>query len=77
MLKEGAPVDETPEAKNMRITTMSNVILQNADCFDAETRATAQTFKDQTEADAQDAAVSDAADRVAQCLTLVDVGTGC
>jgi hypothetical protein len=77
MLKVEAPADETQEAKNLRIGTMSNVILQNPDCFDAETRATAQAFKDQRASDDKDAAVSDAADHIAECMSRIDVGFGC
>ncbi|WP_159053492.1 hypothetical protein [Streptomyces regalis] len=46
---------------------MVNVVLQNPDCFSAETRATAQTAKDQIETNANNAAVWDAADKIADC----------
>ncbi|MFF0736935.1 hypothetical protein ACFYVK_35640 [Streptomyces chartreusis] len=62
-----APASEDQATKNQRLSTMANLILQNPDCFDAETRAQAQTAKDQIAAGADAQALSDAAARAAQC----------
>lgn len=73
----GAPGDEQQTVKNTRLVTLSNVVLQNPKCFDVETRAQAQTAKDQVASNESSAAASDTADRITQCLSRIDVGFGC
>lgn len=58
---------EDRQVRSQLLSTMANLILQNPDCFDAETRAQAQTAKDQLAAGADAEALSDAAARAAQC----------
>jgi hypothetical protein len=62
---DGLPAAVQPPAQ--ATLTMMNVVLQNPDCFNAEERATAQTTKDQIATDANNAAVSAAADKIAAC----------
>lgn len=65
LVQEGkdAPGDEEQAVKDQRQATLVNVVLQNPGCFDAETRAQAQTTKDSMAAQAN----SDAAARAGEC----------
>ncbi|MFE9127117.1 hypothetical protein ACFYOF_17130 [Streptomyces sp. NPDC007148] len=62
-----APGNETQAVKDERGATLANLVLQNPGCFNASTRAQAQTLKDQIAARADSQAMSDAAARAAQC----------
>jgi hypothetical protein len=53
--------------KTQRASDLANLVLQNPGCFPAEMRAQAQTSKDQIAANANSAALSDAAKRASQC----------
>ncbi|MFJ5973493.1 hypothetical protein [Streptomyces sp. NPDC093060] len=75
--QKAAPTDDPQNSASELLLTASNVVLQNPNCFDTETRATAQTAKDQAASNQNSAAVSGAADRIAKCIGLVDVGFGC
>lgn len=72
-----ASPNDPQNVKNQWLLTVSNVVLQNPGCFDAEMRATAQTAKDEVASSENSAAVSDAADRMAQCVDRIDIGFGC
>jgi len=74
---KGAPADEQQDVKDTRLLTLSNVVLQNPDCFDTEMRAQAQTAKDQVASNESSAAASENADRITQCLSRINVGFGC
>lgn len=68
LAQETVPDGETQAAKDARMAPMLNLMLQNPACFSAETRANAQTLKDQAASRAASGAESDAAARAAQCL---------
>ncbi|MFF7881081.1 hypothetical protein ACH40F_07610 [Streptomyces sp. NPDC020794] len=79
LVQEGktASPGDPQSAGSQWLLTASNVVLQNPGCFDAKTRAAAQTVKDQVASNENSAAASDAADRITQCLSRIDVGFGC
>ncbi|WP_428956249.1 hypothetical protein [Streptomyces sp. cg35] len=65
--ENGADTNEDPAEKSRRASTLVNLVLQNPSCFSAELRARAQTAKDQQAANADSAALSEAASRAAEC----------
>jgi len=65
--KEAAITEPSQADQTQQTLTVMNIVLQNPDCFSTETRATAQTAKDQIETNANNAAVWGAADKIAGC----------
>lgn len=54
--------------KQTDLRTLSNMILQNPDCFSAKDRATAQTFLDTAEQRAQQDAIDDLRSDMEECV---------
>jgi hypothetical protein len=75
--RDDAPSGELQDVKDSRLAVMANVILQNPDCFNPSVRADAQTAKEQIAARADAQAMSDAAERAAQCAKPLPYSAGC
>ncbi|MEV7034663.1 hypothetical protein AB0N99_31080 [Streptomyces sp. NPDC093272] len=75
--QKAMPANSSQDDKAQWAVAASNLVLQNPDCFDVGMRAAAQTAKDRVASNQNSAAVSGAADRIADCLGKINVGFSC